>query len=287
MMLSRNTRSQSVLLACAGLMLGGCTGAQKSQSITRVPIDLAGGSLPILRVQVNGKPAVFVVDTGAESTLIRPAAARRLGLTIRQTDEKTFDAHMALRRAAGVTFIKSITAGTLELRSQQAWCLDLPLPPGIDGLLSRSAFADVLMTIDYPNKELIAGSGSLPPADGIDVVPVGIHAQSAVRVPVDFEGAQTWFMIDTGFAGSLCLDTAALGRLKTRKISDDHQSSGVNSSIKTSLYRIQSPIRIGRHEFRDVVAVSFPGARNMIGSGLLREHSMTIDQRNRRLRLSK
>src|SRR6185312_14997777 len=44
-----------------------------------VPLEIASGLL-VASVDVNGKPARFVIDTGAERTIISEAAVHRLGL---------------------------------------------------------------------------------------------------------------------------------------------------------------------------------------------------------------
>src|SRR5215469_12268160 len=46
---------------------------------TTVPIDLANGHL-LVGVQVNGTPTTFILDTGAERTLMGEDVVRRLGI---------------------------------------------------------------------------------------------------------------------------------------------------------------------------------------------------------------
>jgi hypothetical protein len=44
-----------------------------------VPLRIAGNT-PLVTVEVNGQPGTFILDTGAQRTVVSPAATRRLGL---------------------------------------------------------------------------------------------------------------------------------------------------------------------------------------------------------------
>ncbi len=276
---------QVLILILFFILLGGCASIQ-NQTIHRTPLDMVAERLPLLHVMINGKPAAFVIDTGAEVTHIKPQAARRLGLVIRPSQQKTSDAHLAIRRVLGVVNIESLTTSTIKLRGHQAWCMDLPLPDGVDGLLSRKVFDDQVFTIDYPNRTLLVGTSSPNPSSP-NTVPIGVHAQSAIRVPVSVGDHNEWFMVDTGFAGKMILENNSLKQTRVRLLNEEFQSSGVSSTIKTSEYSVLTPIKIGSQTFSDVRALSFPGAKNMIGSGLLMDYRVTIDQQRRVMSLEK
>ncbi len=284
----------------AVLLAGGCNSAHGSRTIAlgdrgrgaasisvprdavRVSMSPNYAALPIVPVTIDGKSAAFVLDTGAETTLITPAAAGRLGLSLVASDHKSYDAHGAVRRVLGIASLKEIRLADAPLRDQQAWCMDLPLPSGVDGLLSRDAFADLVLAIDYPKRVVEVWKGELPPPDGSRVLPVGVHSANAVRIPLTLDGVESWFMVDTGFGGQLLLDRELIGRVRSQEVAQRRHSQGVNSRIETQSRRLADPVIIGTQSFAHVVATHFPGARNMIGSGLLQNHRIIIDQKRRR-----
>jgi len=243
-------------------------------------------SLPIVRVTIAGKPAAFVLDTGAETTIVTAAAARRLGLALVASDQKSYDAHGAVRRVLGIASLTKIQLGTASLLDQQAWCMDLPLPAGVDGLLSRQAFAELVLAIDYPQRVVEVWNGELPAPDGQRIVQVGVHSAGAIRIPVRIGLAEEWFVVDSGFAGKIILDRDMLGRVKSGEVPMRQHSQGVNSKIQTQARQLSDPVKIGAYSFTGVLATHFPGAKNMIGSGLLRPYRITIDQKRRRLAIA-
>jgi predicted aspartyl protease len=80
------------VLACVCLALGGCgdtaTDAAnqpdhlpcKLDRVAELPFTLVDGH-PVVQVNIDGKPASLVFDTGAFATILTPAAAKRLALT--------------------------------------------------------------------------------------------------------------------------------------------------------------------------------------------------------------
>ena len=159
----------------------------------------------------------------------------------------------------------------------------------IDGLLSRAVFKQVLLTIDYPNKSITIGNGSLPEPDGKTIVPAPVSVDESIRVSVDLgDKKPRWFLIDTGFASPMSIAADVLRTVPAKEIPGaSHRSQGVNSQMDMTVLKLQNPVKIGQLEWPNVPVLQFAGSRNMIGSGLLLSYKVTFDQRNYRVRFER
>src|ERR1700739_1638295 len=62
-----------------GLCVNSAAAACRVETLARVPVTIAGRS-PVVTVEVDGQPARFILDTGAERSIVYEAAAQRMGL---------------------------------------------------------------------------------------------------------------------------------------------------------------------------------------------------------------
>src|SRR5207244_3527546 len=67
------------LLAALAMIAGAAHAACQVQTLVTVPLQLSGGHV-VLTVAVNDTEAAFIMDTGAEHTLMSEEAVHRLGL---------------------------------------------------------------------------------------------------------------------------------------------------------------------------------------------------------------
>jgi hypothetical protein len=116
-----------------------------SGSGTTIPFTPGAPILVSARIN-GGGPVTLVLDTGAERTLVAPAALVRLGLTLPNTLEAT------IRGVAGTTQADVVSIESLEVGGTRAGPLaiiahDAELP-GADGLLGRDFLSLFSVTID-------------------------------------------------------------------------------------------------------------------------------------------
>lgn len=294
------------LLILIPLALAGCDSAPTLKSpdaaFTPDTVDIRGRvvlpyqpydtTLPVVRGTVGGMPVQFVLDTGAETTLITPECAQRLGLKLRDENKQMVDAHNAIRRINGIAHVEGLALDSARFGPFDALCMPLPLRPAngqpLDGLLSRRVFSDLLLTIDYRRHVIELAKGELDEPDGKTILQAAVSANDAIRVPVKVGDKSFWFMIDSGFASRVSID-----RNFTRDSSTDllpnleHRSQGVNSELVMQIRRINSPFRVGQYSWSSLEALNYAGSQNMIGSGLLQEYRVTFDQKHRRVQLLK
>lgn len=129
----------------------------QTSSVASVPMQMRG-AMPVIEVMVNGHgPFVFSIDTGGGMQVdLDTALAAQLKLQpngkVRAGDPSGQNA-----REFDTVPIDSIAFGGVEFRNVTAIAREhriTPNYPKVDGILGFSLFADYLLTLDYPNKQL-------------------------------------------------------------------------------------------------------------------------------------
>jgi hypothetical protein len=197
--------------------LGSAHAACRVTARTTVPIDLGNGNL-LVSVQVNGTPATFILDTGAERTLMGEDVVRRLGLARDSWVASTVlgiggyeERPNALPRSlqlGGVTLRRhtlledsSVTVGPLPVT-------EIAGHP-IAGLLGRDFLSAFDLDINLPARELtlydVSGctTGFLPWRSSYASVAATMPVGAALVIPVSIDGRPLHALIDTGASSSL------------------------------------------------------------------------------------
>lgn len=127
----------------------------ESSGEVRVPLLRAGRSM-VVQARLNGtRNARFIVDTGADITMLSHELARDLGIV------PTASSPTVTLNTAGGTVrvdlvrVDSIEVGEAEVRNIAAAVHDLPdAPSGVDGLLGLTFLDRFLVTLDSAKGEL-------------------------------------------------------------------------------------------------------------------------------------
>ena len=239
----------------------------------------------IVRGRVNGQsPIDFVLDTGAEHTVLSQRAARRIGVQ-----------PLTLTLSAGV--------GTVGLRGLQAGRLDslevgtlkvnnLPVlvkSPPLGGLPTREAESfsplalGLSMTVDYRNSHVIIGR--TVPKEPADIeLPLRMHRLAFVRGAVN--GEPKSFVVDTGGEViSISLTTASLLPHNHRHIPlkvygtsgwdpDAYLLPGVTLAFNTIEYPDWSVVVLNLHRPSALLGFHIGG---IVGHTFLRNYRVSID----------
>jgi hypothetical protein len=241
-----------------------------------VPISLHDG-LVWTNVDCGGRTLHFVVDTGAASSCINLAAARRLGM--RLGDELNvvgvggrttgYDCEGFQAQVGGMRLPREVVA--LDLTGPSRGCRET-----IDGLIGADFFRGKVMRIDYArgllSREEGAPRGSGTPLRFEDGV-------ICVRVAVDGE-APRWTRLDTGCTEALYWCDGADCRRKAGQ-----------ESVALACWRgsdIPAEVTIGGVRLDDVPVKLrdgeiFPGEAGLLGNGALSRYRVTIDGIGNRL----
>lgn len=121
--------------------------------------SIRGGLLPVTemttQVSVAGRPANFVVDTGAVRTFVSPALAARAGLPAAGASFAGYTGYDCPVRTSQVA-LRTWRAGPAALAPTTAY--SNVLPAGVDGLLGSGTLAGYSpVVVDYRDSALLLG----------------------------------------------------------------------------------------------------------------------------------
>lgn len=245
---------------------------------------------PVVPVLLNGRgPYRVIVDTGAAGTVIAEPLARELGLP--EQARASMGAGGSGRRVpATLTRLETVTLDDLELAGVAAVFGDLSVAqrvaPDVQGVLGAGTLDGLLLTFDYPAGRLRVEPGELPAADGRTIFEW--PAEDAVpSLPVDVAGLPLRMDLDTGANGGFVLAAGVEQQLDwLEPLTDGRPLRTVDGETATRDGRLRGRVRIGEHDFVDPAAsVRADGDRSRVGYALLKDFVVTLDARNRRVRL--
>lgn len=203
----------AVLLLCTTAAHAACQVAPRGV----VPVDGAAGHL-LVTVQVNDTPATFILDTGADRTLMGEDAVRRLGL------ERDGWVASVVRGIAGIeqrpnALPRSLRLGATALRRHtltgDTSVTVGPLPVAvlagrpIAGLLGRDFLSPFDLDLDLPDHRLTlyevdgCTGAFLPWTTPYAAIPAGTPMGAALVVQVLLDGRPLRALIDSGASASL------------------------------------------------------------------------------------
>ena len=274
--------------------------AQPGNDAIDVPFELNANHI-YLRATINGsKPLWFLLDTGAEMSVVDSTVAAAVGLTstgsatARGSGEGTMKAGFAqgVTLAVGRTVATGQTLVTLPLDALE------PIDGRtIDGILGHDFIAAFVVTIDYAQRRVSFRDPSRYDTASIrggERVPIEIEGGiPRIKGTVDVPGApavEGLFTLDTGSRTALSFNSPfvqanpAVKRLADASL-DAPYGFGIGGATKTRVGRINA-FRIGGVRFeRPVIGFSFDSKgvdatstiAGNIGGELMRRFRVTLD----------
>jgi hypothetical protein len=260
----------------------------------KFPIEIplqAGDALRTVEVMVNGQgPFVFGFDTGAQAdpridvSLVEKLKLKSTG-QVQATDpsRRNFQTSETYK-------VDSLVVGNLRLSDVTVVGRNFqnsPRPVKIDGILGLNAFADYLVTLDFPGKKLRLEKGELPKADGAEILEY--HNDTGIAlVDLSVGDKKIQARLDTGNAiGAFVFPTAFAEKLsfagEPRVVGRARSATG---DMEIKQVELKDVIKLGRHEFAGA-AIVFPALGDLgnIGLKALSQFVITFDQKNGRVRL--
>jgi predicted aspartyl protease len=225
------------------------------------------GNLPLVNLTVNGAHATFLLDTGAERTIMAAAAAQRLGV----------DAHYEYPRrmrsldgavASGDARLRSLDLGgyTLPNFTVLVGSVSLPGPAGksLDGLLGADFFSSFEVDLDLAHGRMIlyerlpCAIAAPPWSQPYTVIPVNRSLHDHLFFPVSLDGRKLAAFIDTGAELSALDAGAALAAgVTAAALNQDPVANlrGAGSEVVKSRAHRFARLEIGGETLRDRVIV--------------------------------
>ena len=261
-----------------------------------VPMD-NWGNRPVVLVKVNGQgPFRLLLDTGTSF-----AAVLDDDLVERANIPTTSKAPaIGSGGEPDLVEVKTITIGDAEFSKVKVRRADFSsfMPPGPktpEGILGLPLFADCLLTLDYPGRKVILESGELPDAGG-DIIEYSPDKERdfGVTIEMSVAGVPVKAHVDTGSPEFVTLLTKMQDKLpltgKPIVVGMARTPSG-GSEVRAAT--LDGTLKIGTHEFvKPKIAFADLGPMvdhncGNVGYRMLKDFSVTLDQKNRRLRLRK
>jgi hypothetical protein len=267
-----------------------------ADAASKFPIEIplkTGDPFRTVEVMVNGQgPFVFGFDTGAQGNpRIDVSLADRLKLKSTGQVQAT-DPSRRNFQTSETYKVDSIAIGGLRLTDVTVIGRNFqnsPRPLKIDGVLGLNAFADYLVTLDFPAGKLRLEKGELPKPDGAEILDykndagiVGVElsvADKKIKARLDSGNAIGAFVFPTDFAEKLNFagEPRVVGRARS-----------ATGEMEIKQVELNDVIKLGRHEFPGATIV-FPALGDLANVGLkaLSQFVITFDQKNGRLRLTR
>jgi predicted aspartyl protease len=223
--------------------------ARKASSIRSEQSD---GNLHI-PITINSRPATYIVDTGANVSLMSESEATRLGLTVANSSSTLTDISGAQTGTANVTDARDLTIGRTRIRNvafivlpdSQEPFVDLPEEQrgilGLPVLMALGSFRidrNGIVTIAPPERETSPSSSPLAFVDLNPVTQVGFAGQT---LTFTFDTGATSTTLNPAF-GRLFPATVKEGTIKSHKLTGLGGSTEQISSVVPSL-----TFEFGRH----------------------------------------
>ena len=235
---------------------------------------------PYVSVTVNGRgPYRFLVDTGTGGeALIAPELADELALPV-VGHARLVDPSGQGEQRADILGIRSLRIGDVEFSDIKAIRHRLyGEEENCQGALGFTLFRRFLLTLDFPGKRLVLGSGAINQDGGRSVVPFRMPDGVPI-VPLRIGGQRLEAQIDSGGTGLSMPDSAAakLKFLSTPVVFGKGESLATRFQIKAA--RLRPDVRIGRYAFRQAfveINPAFPLVN--FGSTPLQHFAVTFDQ---------
>ena len=260
-----------VLLALGAAPALGCTVARQAV----VPITLQAGH-PLVAARLDGRAATFILDTGAQRSLLTPEAVRRLDLKLDPWVGTTVVGIGGIERHRNAEVASLVLSGVALRQNTLLRGLSLSvgaIPAGemgrvpVDGILGRDVLSAFDLSLDVGQRRItlyrVRGCSGrfLPWRRPYVAVPALPGYRALLAIPVRADGRELRAMIDTGSTGGL-LTGAGMARLGLTAAALAHRpqarAQGIGPrSLRVRVYRL-GWLAVGGAIARDVKVVAAP-----------------------------
>ncbi len=247
-------------------------------------------NLPLIDVYLNSKgPYRFLLDTGAETSVISPECAQEVGLDI--VVRKMVIGGVASSVGGGypTVTVENIKVGGALFEDVPA--VISKTSEGMNGILGFPVFSKLIMTLDGPNKKLLLSHGELDSAVTsstiFDTKPGNLKYESP-EIFGTLADIRSLFLIDSGFDGFLFIPKSFIRRMELDFKLDP--SKKVIVQTRTSKYEVEmgtlgSKIKLGSIELKNYPVMVSRWGRLILGSEFLKRCVATFDQKNGRVQI--
>ena len=273
-------------IAAAAALTVGLTGAAAQAPTAPNPIDI----LELEREQydrltvpvtIRGQgPFDFMIDTGAQATVLSRALADRLMLHDRDTATLI---GMASSKLVETTPIEDFTLGSRSFFIRQAPVVETEHLSGADGILGLDSLQDQRVLLDFTKRRIsVADAEALGGNRGFEII---VRAREAlgqlIITEARLDGIRVNVVVDTGAQGSIG-NMALLSRLRSNRSLGDTVMTDINGQSLSGRVRVGRRLDIGRGSLNNF-PILFTDSRPFYTLGLAEEPALILGMTELRL----
>lgn len=282
----------------AGLKVHQISGPRTAE----IPFWLGSDRRPYIKARVNGREAIFVIDTGSGFTVVSEEAAKRLGVPRIARGGSSQGVGGSGKFPIVYGLIRSLEVGPLKITSVPCFIRrfhgphDRPDHEKADGFIGLSILSNFLTELDYKNRamRLDRGPGDGPPAfepsQSVSIVPFRTTQNGLISIETRLDGDRRINAILDSGASSSVISSAAVERLNLRHRIVKGQTvqvigaAGIASNVEIIFlpsYRVadlqQNNIRALILDFNAINETSGFEQSGILGGDFLRHFRVVID----------
>jgi predicted aspartyl protease len=225
-------------------------------------------------VTIQGQgPFDFLIDTGAQATVLSRALAERLQLNDRG---RATLVGMASSKLVETTPIEDFTLGSRSFYIRQAPVVEGDHIGGADGILGLDSLQDQRVLLDFTRREIaVADAEQLGGNRGYEiVVKARERLGQLIITSARLDGVQTAVIVDTGAQGSVG-NLALLDRLRRNRQLADTEMTDVNGHTLGGVVRVARQLKLGRANVQNF-PILFADSRPFHAMGLAEEPALIL-----------
>jgi hypothetical protein len=254
------------------VMLAGCGSAPKEGAI-KLPMEVVDGA-PVIELTVDGGgPYRFVLDTGASMGVILPVLAKEVG----------FEGPLIPGRRV---MLERVLSDTLNLGDMEVAIFDFPLPGEAKGIIGMRTFADYLMELNYPEKQLTLMQGELRESVRTHTIPYELTPVVTINITIGKQAVPVH--LDTGSPAFCSIpDTVASGLKFGTSLREVGRARIPGKEVTVRRGQLDGELVVAGYSFTNPVidVATLMGPYGNIGYAFLNDKILILDQKNKLLRI--
>jgi predicted aspartyl protease len=249
-----------------------------------LPASLADGFVEVPAL-VDGRPARFLLDTGAGDMLVTPEAAVRLALAPDPTRATRLLGTGGEGGPAPNAWLVGLRLGDATLAPRSVPVAPLPAPVAADGLLGAPLLAAYDLDLDLVRGQVgLFQVGDCGPGMPLlpfpfATVPLALTPDRTPAIPAVVNGGTLTALLDTGSRATVLTPSAA-ERVRARMLSRTDAAPGVDGNPVTVQQARVASLAVGWDVQREVQVAVAPfeigGADMLLGVDWLRQRRVWV-----------
>lgn len=232
-------------------------------------------------VTINGQgPFNFMIDTGAQASVLSNALADQLQLTDRGTATLV---GMVSRREVETARISELTFGSRSYHDGVAALVAGGNIGGADGILGLDSLQDRRILLDFKNHRMeVAHEDDDSSNRGFEIVVRARQIEGQLIIArARIDGVRTAVIVDTGAQGSIGND-ALYSRMRRARVDMESEMTDINGVHASGTVRVARGLEMGRAQLSDF-PISFTDTPMFAALGLDEEPALILGMNELRL----